>query len=161
VKPPRSTGTSPAIASSKVVLPAPDAPTRATKARGGIDSEIEVPGKTHSEKWEAIFQLCSEGYFPVLKIQFLDGRPFNESEVNAARKIAVVNQTFVKKYLSNDNPIGNQVRIAQLAEFEDKVPDPTFEIIGVVSDVKNSGLQDPIRPEIWVPYTVTGSAFRV
>src|ERR1700722_9386910 len=126
---------------------------------GGIDSEIEVSGKTHSEKWEALFQLCSEGYFPVLKIQFLDGRPFNESEVNSARKIAVVNQTFAKKYLSNDNPIGRQVRIAQLAEFEDKVSDPTFEIIGVVSDVKNSGLQDPIRPEIWVPYTVTGSAF--
>jgi len=127
---------------------------------GGINSEIEVPGKTHPEKWDAIFQLCSEGYFPVLKIQFLDGRPFNESEVNSARKIAVVNQTFAKKYLSNDNPIGKQVRIAQLAEFEDKVSDPTFEIIGVVSDVKNSGLQDPIRPEIWVPYTVTGSAFR-
>src|ERR1700734_1253629 len=50
---------------------------------GGINSEIEVPGKTHPEKWDAIFQLCSEGYFPVLKIQFLDGRPFNESEVNS------------------------------------------------------------------------------
>jgi predicted permease len=127
---------------------------------GGIDSEIEVPGKTPSEKWQAVVQLCSEGYFPVLKIQFLDGRPFNESDVNAARKIAVVNQTFVKKYLPTDNPLGKQVRIALLAEFEDKVADPTFEIIGVVSDVKNRGLQDAIRPEIWIPYTVTGSALR-
>ncbi len=127
---------------------------------GGIDSGIEIPGKTHSEKWQAIFQLCSEGYFPVLKIQFLDGRPFNESEVNAARKVAVVNQAFTKKYLSGDNPIGKQVRITQLSEFVDKVPDPTFEIIGVVYDVKNDGLQKPPGPEIWVPYTVTGSAFR-
>jgi putative ABC transport system permease protein len=127
---------------------------------GGLGSEIEVPGATHSEKWNAIFQLCSEGYFPVLKIQFLDGRPFNESEVNAARKLAVVNQTFVKKYLSGSNPIGKQVRIVQLSQFADKVPDPTFEIIGVVSDVKNNGLQDPLGPEIWIPYTVTGSAFR-
>jgi putative ABC transport system permease protein len=127
---------------------------------GGLGSEIEVPGATHPEKWNAIFQLCSEGYFPVLKIQFLDGRPFNESEVNAARKLAVVNQTFVKKYLSGSNPIGKQVRIVQLSQFADKVPDPTFEIIGVVSDVKNNGLQDPLEPEIWIPYTVTGSAFR-
>jgi len=119
-----------------------------------------VPGKTHSEKWGSIFQLCSEGYFQVLKIQLLNGRTFTEGEVVGARKLAVVNQTFVKKYLPNENPIGRQVRIASLADFEDKVPDPTFEIIGVVADARNRGLQDPPGPEIWIPYTVTGSAFR-
>jgi len=127
---------------------------------GGIPSEIEIPGKTHAEKWNAMFQLCSEGYFGVVKIQFVDGRSFTEAEVNGARKLAVVNQTFVKKYLGNENPIGRQVRIAQLAEFEDAVKEPTFEIIGLVADAKNRGLQDPPEPEIWVPYTVTGSAFR-
>jgi len=127
---------------------------------GGISSDVDVPGKTHSDKWEAIFQLCSEGYFPVLKLRFLDGRPFTEAEVDGARKLAVVNQTFVKKYLPNENPIGREVRIAQLADFEDKVADPTFEIIGVVSDALNRGLQDPPQPEIWIPFTVTGSAFR-
>jgi putative ABC transport system permease protein len=127
---------------------------------GGIPSDIEVPGKTHAEKWKAMFQLVSEGYFPVLKIQFVDGRGFTEAEVNGARKLAVVNQTFVKKYLGNENPIGRQVRIAQLAEFDDAVKEPVFEIIGLVADAKNRGLQEPVEPEIWVPYTVTGSAFR-
>ena len=127
---------------------------------GGIPSDIEIPGKTHAEKWNAMFQLVSEGYFPVLKIQFVDGRGFTEAEVNGARKLAIVNQTFVKKYLGNENPIGKQVRIAQLADFEDAVKEPMFEIIGLVADVKNRGLQDPVEPEIWVPYTVTGSAFR-
>ncbi len=127
---------------------------------GGIGSEIAIAGKSHQEKWNAMFQLCSEGYFPVLKIQFLDGRAFTEAEVNGKRKLAVVNQTFVKKYLPGENPIGRQVRIAQLAEFEDKMADPTFEIIGVVADAKNRGLQDPPDAEMWVPYTVTGSAFR-
>jgi putative ABC transport system permease protein len=127
---------------------------------GGIPSDIEIPGKTHAEKWNAMFQLVSEGYFPVLKIQFVDGRGFTEAEVTGARKLAVVNQTFVKKYLGNENPIGRQVRIAQLAEFDDAVKEPIFEIIGLVADAKNRGLQDPPEPEIWVPFTVTGSAFR-
>lgn len=127
---------------------------------GGIPSDIEIPGKTHTEKWNAMFQLCSEGYFPVLKIQFADGRPFTEAEVNGARKLAIVNQTFVRKYLGNENPIGKQVRITQLEQFEDPVREPMFEIIGLVADVKNRGLQEPIEPEIWIPYTVTGSAFR-
>jgi putative ABC transport system permease protein len=127
---------------------------------GGIPSDIEIPGKTHAEKWNAMFQLISDGYFAVLKIRFVDGRSFTEAEVNGARKLAVVNQTFVKKYLGNENPIGRQVKIAQLAEFDDAVKEPIFEIIGLVADAKNRGLQDPPEPEMWVPYTVTGSAFR-
>lgn len=127
---------------------------------GGIPSDIEIPGKTHAEKWNALFQLCSEGYFGVVKIQFLDGRTFTEAEVSGARKLAVVNQTFAKKYLGNENPIGRQVRIAQLTQFEDAVKEPMFEIIGLVADAKNQGLQDPPMPEIWIPYTVTGSGFR-
>jgi putative ABC transport system permease protein len=127
---------------------------------GGIPTDVEIPGKTHSEAWNAIFQLCSEGYFQVLGIQFLDGRPFTEAEVSGARKLAVVNQTFVKKYLPGENPIGRQIHVSVLAEFEDKVLEPNFEIIGVVADALNHGLQDPPGPEIWIPYTVTGSAAR-
>src|SRR2546426_10775701 len=107
-----------------------------------------------------MYKLCSEGYFPVMKIQFVGGRACTEAEVNGARKLAVVNQTFVKKYLRNENPIGKQVRIARLTEFDDPVKEPMFEIIGLVADAKNHGLQDPAEPEIWVPFTVTGSAFR-
>jgi putative ABC transport system permease protein len=127
---------------------------------GGIGSDIEIPGKSHTEKWTALFQLCSEGYFPVLKIQFIDGRSFTPGEVDGKRKLAVVNQTFVRKYLGNDNPIGQRVHIAQLETFPDPLPDAWFEIIGVVADAKNRGLQDAPEPEVWVPYTVTGSAAR-
>src|SRR2546421_2156976 len=98
---------------------------------GGIPSDIEVPGKTHAEKWNAMFQLVSEGYFPVLKIQFVDGRGFTEAEVNGARKVAVVNQTFGKKYLGKGNPIGRDVRKAQLAEVDDGGEKPGFEIMGL------------------------------
>ena len=127
---------------------------------GGISSDIEIPGKSHAEKWTALFQLCSEGYFPVLKIQFIDGRSFTPAEVDGKRKLAVVNQTFAHKYLGNDNPIGQRVHIAQLEKFPDPLPDAWFEIIGVVADAKNRGLQDAPEPEVWVPYTVTGSAAR-
>jgi putative ABC transport system permease protein len=127
---------------------------------GGISSEVDVAGKSHAEKWDGLFQLCSEGYFPTLRIQFVDGRSFTEAEVNGKRKLAVVNQTFVKRYMGHDNPMGQRIHIAQLETFPDPLPDAWFEVIGVVADVKNSGLQEPIQPEIWVPYTVTGSAER-
>jgi putative ABC transport system permease protein len=125
---------------------------------GGIGTEVEIPGKTHSEKWNAIFQLCSEGYFPTLGIRLLRGRPLSEAEVNDARKVAVVNQTLVKKFFGQEDPIGRRIKLTMLeTEIDPPVKDPVFEVIGVVADAKNSGIQDPPRPELFVPYTITGA----
>ena len=129
-------------------------------APGMSGSEIEVLGRSHADKWDSMFQLCSEGYFPVLKIQFLDGRAFTQAEVEGKRKLAVVNQTFANKYLGGANPIGLHVHISQLENFPDALKDPWFEVIGLVADVKNRGLQEPVQPEMWVPYTMTGSGAR-
>ena len=127
---------------------------------GGIPTDIEVPGKTHTETWTSAMQLCSEQYFPVLRIQFLKGRSFTESEVNNARKLVVINQTFQRKYFGDEDPLGKRVHLLQLEKFPDAKPDAWYEVIGIVADVKNQGLQQPITPETWVPYTATGSAAR-
>jgi predicted permease len=125
---------------------------------GGIGSEIDIVGKTHTEKWRAIFQLCSEGYFPTLQLRTLRGRTLSETEVSVARKVAVVNQTFVNKFLGNENPIGQTVKINMLESMPDSpVKEPVFEIIGVISDAKNQGIQEPSMPEMFVPYTITGA----
>ena len=125
---------------------------------GGIGTEIEIGGKTHSEKWEAIFQLCSEGYFPTLGLRLLRGRVLSEAEVNDARKVAVVNQTLVTKYFGKEDPIGRQIKINMLETVVDPpLRDPVFEVVGVIADAKNQGVQEPARPEMFIPYTVTGA----
>jgi putative ABC transport system permease protein len=125
---------------------------------GGIGSEVDIPGKTHAEKWQAIFQLCSEGYFRTLGIRLLRGRGFSEAEVNEARKVALVNQTLVNKYFGKDDPLGRQIKLATLeTEADPPVKNPLFEIVGVVADTKNRGLRQPPSPEAFVPYTVTGA----
>jgi putative ABC transport system permease protein len=129
-------------------------------AYGGIRSDLQIAGKDHTGRWEVIFQLCSRDLFSILRIPFLDGRAFNEDEVNDARQVAVINRTFQRQYFGGTNPIGQHIRLNTLKTFPDPVTDPTFEIIGVVADVKNHGVQDPTIAEAWVPYTVTGSAMR-
>jgi len=125
---------------------------------GGIQSDIEIPGKTHPERWDAIFQLCSEGYFPTLGIRLLQGRSISDVEVNGARKVAVVNQTLARKYFGQENPLGQQIKISMLENFPDSpVSNPVFEVVGVVADAKNQGIRDPPRPEIFIPYTITGA----
>ena len=124
----------------------------------GIRSDIDITGKTHAEKWEAIFSLCSEGYVPTLQLRLLHGRTFSEMEVNSARKVAVVNQTLVNKFFGHEDPIGRLVKINMLENLPDSpVKDPVFEIIGVISDARNQGLRDPAMPEVLVPFTITGT----
>ena len=129
---------------------------------GGVDTVVEIPGKTHVDDWHALWTHVSEGYFRALRIEFRNGREFTHVEMNDGRKVAVVNETFVRKYFSGqENPVGQHVRISKLKELSDPVRDPVFEIVGVVADVMTSGLQSPPEPEVWIPYTVTGSGAQV
>ena len=71
---------------------------------GGIGSDIEIPGKTPTERWNAILQLASEGYFQTLGLKLQRGRPLSAADVNGARRVAVVNQTLVTRYFGKDDP---------------------------------------------------------
>lgn len=125
---------------------------------GGIGSDVEIPGKVHADRWDAIFQLVSEGYFRTLGARLVSGRLIAEHEVAGARKLAVVNQTLVAKYFGAESPLGRQIQITQLSKLDSSpVANPMFEIVGVVADMKNQGIQEPVRPEIMIPYTVTGN----
>ena len=117
------------------------------------ESKVEISGTTHAGDWLTMFQHVSEEYFRTLRIELRKGRTFSETEVNDSRKVAVVNEAFVRKYLANQNAIGRHVRLANLEGI-------AFEIIGVVGDVTNRGLQAPVEPEVWVPYTADGSGPR-
>jgi putative ABC transport system permease protein len=127
----------------------------------GADSKIEILGKSHQDEWHAVLQNVSEGYFRVLRIPFKTGRAFSEAEINDARKLAVVNETFTSTYFRGEDPIGHRVKLAALETLADPTREPWFEIVGVVADVINNGLQDSVLPEVWVPYTVTGSGDKV
>jgi predicted permease len=124
---------------------------------GGIGTPIEIPGKTHTEEWRGLFQLVSEGYAPTLGLRVTRGRMLSADDVNGARKVAVVNQTLVKRYFGTEDPIGRQVKLSMLETFPDgPVPGPLFDIVGVIADAKNNGVQDPPEPEVLIPYTITG-----
>ena len=128
---------------------------------GGINSSFQIAGKVHEEHWYTTFQLCSEGYFPTVGLKLRSGRVFTEAEVADARRVAVINQTLATKYFGQEDPIGRQIKLDLL---EDRrgggLADAWFEVIGVTSDAKNRGLQEPTGPEMFVPYSVTGAFSR-
>jgi putative ABC transport system permease protein len=129
---------------------------------GGIGGEMDIIGTSHPDRWTGRATLCSEGYFSTLGIRLQRGRLLSETDVNGARKLAVVNQTLVRKFLPTQDPIGRQVRLTMLQLASgDPVKDAVFEIVGVVSDSRNDGIDQPPMPEVFVPHTITGAFERL
>jgi putative ABC transport system permease protein len=130
--------------------------TTALPPYGGIGGEVTVPGKTHSERWTALVQLCSENYFQTLGLQLLRGRLISESEAESARYVAVVNQTLARHFFGDDDPIGRTIKFNVLDRFPYTPHDAYFEIIGVTRDARNNGIQNEPLPEAFVPYSISG-----
>lgn len=83
------------------------------------------------------------GYFDAMGIP-LRGRDFRDDENKKESRVAIVNETFVKKLLNGQDPIGRR--------FNWHGPkDPLFEIIGVVPDGKYNSLGEDPRPALYTP----------
>jgi FtsX-like permease family len=93
-----------------------------------------------------------------LRIPLLRGRIFDDAESKRAAHLAMVNQAFVKQYLGDLDPIGQSVRSPQLKIDQPNLlsaqsPDDWLEVVGVVGDAKNDGLDHPVKPAIFLPYS--------
>jgi predicted permease len=123
---------------------------------GGFQSEVTVPGETHSETWNAQLELCSEGYFRTLGLHLIRGKLLSDDDINSVRQVIVVNQLLTRKFFKDEDPIGKTIKFNVLDQVPDAPHDAYFQIIGVIGDVKNNSLRDATLPEAYMPYTITG-----
>jgi putative ABC transport system permease protein len=119
-------------------------------------SKVEIAGQTQGQYLKSELDMSSEGIFRTLGMHLVGGRLLSEADIEAARDVAVVNQTFVRDFLGGGNAVGRAVKFHLLDELPQTVQGASFEIIGVIADVKNHGPQDPVSPEAYIPYSVSG-----
>jgi putative ABC transport system permease protein len=123
-----------------------------------FDGPIEILGNQGAQQRTASLELVSPQELKVLHLSLLSGRMFNDAETARAAHVAVVNQTMVRKYFDGQNPIGRSIRSSALKiDIPDLIstenPDGYLEIIGVVGDSLNEGVDRPAIPAILLPYT--------
>lgn len=87
------------------------------------------------------------GYFRTMKIGLRAGRDFEMRDNENAAHVAMVNETFVRRYLPAGNPIGERI----LLDRGDGEPE-SLEIVGVVADTKQGDLSAEIAPEFYQPF---------
>lgn len=124
----------------------------------GFNAKIEIRSKPSLTGAEAALALVGPQEFSTLRIPLLAGRIFNDVEVGRAAHLALVNQAFVKQFLVGAGPIGQGVRSSMLKiERPDllltQAPDGWLEVIGVVADARNDGIDHPTKPAVFLPYS--------
>jgi putative ABC transport system permease protein len=86
------------------------------------------------------------------------GRVLTVADITGAQPVALVNERFVRARLERRTPLGQPVRVPRLAQPPFSAKNIQFDIVGVIADTPNSGLSEPILPEIYLPFTATGIA---
>lgn len=85
-------------------------------------------------------------YFATMQLPLLRGRLYTQQETTEMRHVVVVNETFVKKNLGGEDPLGKRLIVYMK---EENVPN---EIIGVVADSKHLALDQAVEPMVYWPH---------
>ena len=98
----------------------------------------------------AAVRIIGADYFSTMQIPLRAGRTFNEQELTEERHVVIINQAFADQYLKGVNPLGQKAVIYMKSLEESK--NTASEIIGVVGDVRQMGLDTPAEPTVYWPH---------
>ena len=123
-------------------------------APGDVCSEVTVEGynAAPSEDLHVRMNTVGPDYFKQMQIPLRRGRDFSERDNESAPLVAIVNETFVRRFVPGGLAIGRHLALG--IDTDGKTPSPPREVVGVMRDVKTGGLGDAAlaTPEIYVPH---------
>jgi putative ABC transport system permease protein len=133
----------PGVHAASAVYPLP-----LSRAEDTIGFRIEGRPPPESSEWPPAGPRCiGAEYFKVLNIQLRKGRVLTESDDANAPPVVIVNEELARQYFPNQDPIGKRLA------FNCCDGRTTWrEIVGVVADVRHTGLDQGLRPEIYFPF---------
>ncbi len=115
----------------------------------GTNVTVEGYTAADGEDTDSDFNSVGAGYFRTLGTRVLAGREFDEHDVVGSEKVAIVNQAFVKRFISSQNRSRNPVGM-KMTRGGGKTLD--LQIVGVVQDLQNMSLREPVKPGFYLPY---------
>jgi predicted permease len=118
---------------------------------GSIDIETEVRAEGRPERPgegadTAFATVASPGYFRAVGIPLVSGRGFGDADRDGAPPVALVNRTLARRMFGGADPHGERLIVGQDGRMG------TWEIVGVVGDVRSKGFDSEPRPEVYVPF---------
>jgi predicted permease len=112
-----------------------------TNNRVAVGDGPLLPEDRHNRVWR---NTTTPGWFETMGVPLRRGRDFNERDRVGRPPVAIVNEAFVRRYLSGQQPIGQTLRL-------DSDDGPRYEIVGVAADTVYTTPRDGMLPTMYVP----------
>jgi predicted permease len=113
---------------------------------GQWTSGVHIEGQPEKTTVETDMLAVGPSFFETMRLPLLNGRTFAASDLRSTQAVAIVNQTFVRRFLEGRNPIG--LHLGGTTPSGNKVE---REIVGVVADAKYDDLRKPLEPTAYIP----------
>jgi predicted permease len=133
--------------------------TNATPPNNGWDQTFELLGTPSAEEQKARLNFVDPGYFTTLHMPLRQGRVWDQTEIVHSAPLVLVNESFAKRYYPSGEVLGHSLKIPTL---KDEPPytiaaqgsDGWLQVVGVVADALDDGLDKPVKPAIFLPYSL-------
>lgn len=103
------------------------------------------PALSSSDQPRAKFRAVSADYFAAMGIPLLKGRAFAASDSVQTPPVAIVNETLIRRTFPNEDPLGKRIQTGIDGS-------PWYTIVGVIGNVKHTGLDIAANAEMYFPY---------
>ena len=135
----------PAVISASLAL---QSPLDAWSWNSAIWITGRAPGANPAND-NAYYDFVSSQYFETIGTRLLRGRLIEERDTPTSRRVTVINETFARKYLAHEDPIGRHMGMENASHSGD------YEIIGIVEDAKYRDAKAPADPMFFIPLLQT------
>ena len=107
---------------------------------------MEAAGKVYPKnRNDGIFvYLVTPGYIPTVGMRLRAGRDFNWHDTNQSQHVIVINEAAARREWPGEDPIG---------KFANGIEKKPVQVVGVVADVRESSMEEPSSPEVYIPMT--------
>ena len=112
-----------------------------------LQFQIEGRQQDVSERSVAFYNAISPDYFHTMMIPLRRGRSFSDGDIRGSQNVAIVNETLVRRYFGDADPMGKRLTLEDNPKEEDWIT-----VVGVVGDTKPRELQSEPVAELYMPY---------
>jgi predicted permease len=100
------------------------------------------------------YRVISADYLKTMGIPLRQGRIFNEGDTERSTPVVVINETMARQYWPGENALGKRFKLAVPQD-----PIPWVTIVGIAGDVRQMGMDQPVRAEMYFPYLQVRGGF--
>jgi putative ABC transport system permease protein len=117
-----------------------------------LGTRFDIPGQPPTtERRSSSFLMVTPGFFETLGIRVTNGRSLNEHDTANSMRVAIVNEEFVRRYLSNVDPLTQRISVEEFVPGAPRGKPLEWQIVGVYHNLRGGGIRGD-NPQVTVPF---------